>query len=187
MSSKIPKGLRWTVLERDGFACRACGTKNCLEIDHIIPKSAGGPTIEANLQVLCADCNRGKGARLPATIEAQGVPLPELEKRWSITRNALKSRAQMLGIDLIQVSSTCTLWPHVHIPVGDALNAHLKSGKASKTFYGSSSLVQINLRISNSVLADFKDLAKQRGLSNNKAAEIAFELFLQKYGGGSLI
>ncbi|QKE39815.1 MAG: HNH endonuclease [Ferrovum myxofaciens] len=34
-----------------------------MEIDHIFPWSEGGETIEENLQSLCFDCNRGKGAR----------------------------------------------------------------------------------------------------------------------------
>ncbi len=182
MSKTIPKGLRFQILERDGFACRSCGAKNCLEIDHIIPKSKGGLTIESNLQVLCGDCNRGKGANLPASISAIGVPLPELEQRWSISRNALKARAQMLDVELIRISSTCTLWPHDSIAVGDALNAHLKSGNPSKSFHGGNSLVQINLRIKEDLLAKFKQSAKTRGLSNNKAAEIALELFLMEYG-----
>lgn len=182
MSKTIPKGLRFQILERDGFACRSCGAKNCLEIDHIIPKSKGGLTIESNLQVLCGDCNRGKGANLPASISAIGVPLSELEQRWSISRNALKARAQMLDVELVRISSTCTLWPHDSIAVGDALNAHLKSGNSSKSFYGSNSLVQINLRIEEDLLAKFKQSAKKRGLSNNKAAGIALELFLMEYG-----
>jgi hypothetical protein len=184
MSKTVSKSLRYAILERDGFACRSCGATNCLEIDHIIPRSKGGLTVESNLQVLCADCNRGKGAKLPASISAIGIPLPELEQRWSVTRNALKARAAMLDVELTRISSTCTLWPHDKIAIGDALNAHLKSGKPSKSFYGKSNLVQVNLRINDETLSRFKGLAKQRGLSNNKAAEIALELFLNEYGYG---
>jgi hypothetical protein len=181
MNKAIPKSLRYAVLERDGFACRSCGATNCLEIDHIIPRSKGGPSVESNLQTLCADCNRGKGAMLPAGISALGVPLQELEERWSITRNALKARADMIGVTLIRVSSNCTLWPRDKIALGDALNSHLKNGKPSKAFYVKNSLSQINLRIEEETLASFKELARQRGLSNNKAAQIAIELFLKKY------
>jgi len=182
MSKAIPKSLRYAVLERDGFVCRSCGAANCLEIDHIIPRSKGGATIQSNLQVLCADCNRGKGSNLPASISAIGVSLAELEQRWSITRNALKARAEMLDVELARISSNCTLWPHDKIAIGDSLNAHLQSGKPSKDFYGKSSLAQVNLRIDSEVLTRFKQLAKQRGLSNNKAAEVALELFLAEYG-----
>lgn len=181
MNKRITKSLRFQILERDGFACRSCGAKNCLEIDHVFPKSKGGLTIESNLQVLCADCNRGKGANLPASIYALGVPLLELERRWLISRNALKARAQMLDVELVRTSSTCTVWPHDSIAVGDALNAHLKSGKPAKSFYGSNSSTQFNLRIKADLLAKFKQLTQARGLSNNKAAEIALNLFLAEY------
>ena len=60
--------LRFSVLKRDGFRCVACGKSPAndpgveLEIDHKHPWSEGGPTIAENLQTLCFDCNRGKGA-----------------------------------------------------------------------------------------------------------------------------
>ena len=34
-----------------------------LELDHITPRSKGGPDVDANLQLLCGWCNRTKGAR----------------------------------------------------------------------------------------------------------------------------
>jgi hypothetical protein len=60
--------LRFFVLKRDNFCCVACGRSPAtvaglvLEIDHVFPWSKGGETIEENLQTLCFDCNRGKGA-----------------------------------------------------------------------------------------------------------------------------
>lgn len=61
----IPPGLRWKVLSRDDYKCKVCG-KNprkhhvILEVDHIIPWSNGGMTIEDNLRTLCSNCNKGK-------------------------------------------------------------------------------------------------------------------------------
>ncbi len=60
--------LRFIVLKRDRFSCTACGRSPAtlpgliLEIDHVLAWSKGGETIAANLQTLCFDCNRGKGA-----------------------------------------------------------------------------------------------------------------------------
>jgi len=60
--------LRYLVLKRDRFSCRACGRSparepgTVLEVDHVIPWSRGGVTREANLQTLCERCNGGKGA-----------------------------------------------------------------------------------------------------------------------------
>jgi len=53
--------LRYEILKRDGFKCTSCGSQDQLEVDHIIPISNGGKTVEGNLQTLCFKCNRGKG------------------------------------------------------------------------------------------------------------------------------
>ena len=49
--------VRQQVLERDG-ACTVCGSTEGLEVDHIVPASAGGKTTPENCRVLCADCHR---------------------------------------------------------------------------------------------------------------------------------
>lgn len=67
---RMSNSLRYLIMERDRFTCKVCGrTENDgvkLEIDHIIPVSAGGRTELDNLRTLCYDCNRGKGDKLPA-------------------------------------------------------------------------------------------------------------------------
>lgn len=58
--------LRFRVLKRDNFTCRACGANPPakpglqLHVDHIVSWSKGGETIEDNLQTLCEACNLGK-------------------------------------------------------------------------------------------------------------------------------
>ena len=71
-SSRDPTlALRFFVLRRDRFCCVACGRSPAtssglvLEIDHIVPWSKGGETVEENLQTLCFACNRGKGVSQP--------------------------------------------------------------------------------------------------------------------------
>lgn len=74
-----PTGLRAEVLRRDGWQCRRCGWSpgdpvpnapsgrplyRGLELDHIHPKSKGGPDTIGNFQVLCTTCNTRKGARV---------------------------------------------------------------------------------------------------------------------------
>jgi hypothetical protein len=64
----IPARLRFSVLMRDGFRCRYCGRAASepdvvLHIDHVIPRAAGGLTMENNLVASCAECNLGKSTR----------------------------------------------------------------------------------------------------------------------------
>jgi 5-methylcytosine-specific restriction enzyme A len=66
-SRSISLSVRLDVLTRDGYKCVYCGRSSQqidLEIDHIIPHSKGGSNQIDNLQSLCFDCNRGKGARI---------------------------------------------------------------------------------------------------------------------------
>lgn len=62
--------LREKIKSRDKNTCQICRVSvrdepNLLiEVDHIIPISKGGTTIENNLQALCWRCNRKKGSTL---------------------------------------------------------------------------------------------------------------------------
>lgn len=62
--------LREFIKKRDNFTCCICGNSTStepnllLEIDHIVPVSKGGYTIEENLQTLCWKCNREKSNKL---------------------------------------------------------------------------------------------------------------------------
>lgn len=61
----IPPRLRVETLMRFKSRCVLCGTTSNrarLEVDHIIPVAKGGRNEPENLQVLCATCNKGKGA-----------------------------------------------------------------------------------------------------------------------------
>ena len=66
----MTKKLRESIKTRDNFTCRNCGNSTSiepnllLEIDHIVPVSKGGRTIEDNLQTLCWKCNRAKSDKI---------------------------------------------------------------------------------------------------------------------------
>lgn len=59
-SRYISDAVRAEVMARDGGKCTACGDKENLEIDHVVPVSKGGESVKENLQVLCRPCNRRK-------------------------------------------------------------------------------------------------------------------------------
>jgi hypothetical protein len=55
--------VRYEVLKRAKFRCELCGISaedKALEVDHIHPKSLGGPDDLANYQALCYSCNAAK-------------------------------------------------------------------------------------------------------------------------------
>ena len=68
MNRKYKNGLtlRQYILNRDNYTCKRCGVSKysephlLLEVDHIIPVSKGGASVENNLQTLCWQCNRSK-------------------------------------------------------------------------------------------------------------------------------
>ncbi|HXI18981.1 MAG TPA: HNH endonuclease signature motif containing protein [Chloroflexota bacterium] len=59
--------LRPLVIERDGYVCGICGgavAADDVSIDHIHPRSKGGPTMMGNLRVTHSRCNSRKGNRI---------------------------------------------------------------------------------------------------------------------------
>ena len=59
---KVSSKMRFEIFERDGYCCKKCGSRDNLEIDHIIPISKGGKSTYDNLQTLCHNCNYNKGS-----------------------------------------------------------------------------------------------------------------------------
>ena len=75
-SGYIPIELRRLVAEQARHRCGYCLTQQVvtgtpMEFDHLVPRSLGGPTTEANLWLACSLCNDLKSNRLllidPAT------------------------------------------------------------------------------------------------------------------------
>lgn len=68
--AKLNSALRFQVLERDGFRCKACGANPrddkqvVLHVDHITPIAKGGKTVLDNLQCLCSKCNLAKSDKI---------------------------------------------------------------------------------------------------------------------------
>lgn len=54
------------VLQRDGHTCQYCGLQGeDLTLDHVLPRSRGGPDSWENIVTACVKCNVKKGNRTP--------------------------------------------------------------------------------------------------------------------------
>ena len=64
-SGYVSGSTRYNVLKRAKYRCELCGAHEsqiALHVDHIIPKSKGGPDDLSNFQALCQTCNTNKRA-----------------------------------------------------------------------------------------------------------------------------
>lgn len=101
-SGRPPKFSRRNVYLRDNSTCQYCGKKCKTDesnLDHVIPKSKGGPMSWTNIVVSCIPCNDKKQNRTPEEagmhlINRPRVPKPgELKRPWgSRLKNKLKGR-----------------------------------------------------------------------------------------------
>lgn len=73
---KVPL-TRDNVFKRDNYECVYCGEnfdKKVLTLDHVIPKSKGGPNTWDNLVTSCKKCNNEKA---DLTLEEYGKEIPQ--------------------------------------------------------------------------------------------------------------
>jgi 5-methylcytosine-specific restriction endonuclease McrA len=128
--------LRARIEILDEVRCAYCGTPQDLaistfELDHILPRSAGGPTEETNVCLACPACNRYKAARQygldPETEEIVPLFHPR-NQRWSEhflwTQETLevvgltptgRATAQILHMNRPQLLRLRRLWARLHI------------------------------------------------------------------------
>lgn len=75
---------RLRIFIRDRHRCQYCGQRRAapeLTLDHITPRSRGGPTSPENLATACVGCNTRKGSRTP---EEARMPLLTTQKPLGI-------------------------------------------------------------------------------------------------------
>jgi 5-methylcytosine-specific restriction endonuclease McrA len=70
------KITRRAVFARDEWTCQYCGSRGNLTVDHVIPKSKGGPSSWENIVASCAPCNRRKGDALAPAVGMQLLKQP---------------------------------------------------------------------------------------------------------------
>jgi hypothetical protein len=89
--SAIPRATRKRVFDRDGGRCQYChllqvGQAAVFHINHVIPKSKGGPTDETNLALQCPYCSLHKSAKVEAVDPSSGEAVllfHPLRQKWS--------------------------------------------------------------------------------------------------------
>lgn len=83
---RSPKKVQ-SILTRDNFECRYCGTalnESTIRLDHVHPKSKGGSNREDNLVASCSRCN---GLKWDFPLE---VFLERIEAKFSACRADLE-------------------------------------------------------------------------------------------------
>ena len=65
---RVPLSLRRLVIRRARGCCEYCRAQErfspeAFSVEHIVPRSAGGPTVESNLALSCQGCNNHKAIR----------------------------------------------------------------------------------------------------------------------------
>jgi hypothetical protein len=102
----ISPALRTLLAQRDKRRCAYClrTEENCglrMHVDHIIPETAGGPTIEENLCLACFSCNTAKAAQQTAVDPHTGATVSlfhPLRQRWSEHSSWDESQTLIIGI-----------------------------------------------------------------------------------------
>ncbi|MFO0645621.1 MAG: HNH endonuclease [Polyangiales bacterium] len=76
---------RRNIFLRDGHTCQYCGRRSSprdLNLDHVMPRSRGGPMTWENVVCSCRVCNLRKGGRTPAEASMRLLRKPA-RPRWS--------------------------------------------------------------------------------------------------------
>ena len=90
---RIPRFGKKVLFNRDSWMCQYCRVElqwNTITVDHVIPKSHGGPTSWTNCVASCRQCNRIKADRTPEQASMKLVKLPVMPKAlhfWDVRRS----------------------------------------------------------------------------------------------------
>lgn len=80
------KGVKYSrknILARDKMICQYCGikcTNKTATLDHVMPKSRGGPNSWENIVTSCGDCNNQKDNRTPKEARMKLLKVPKRPK-----------------------------------------------------------------------------------------------------------
>ena len=85
---------RRNIYARDQNRCQYCGKKSStseLSLDHVIPRSRGGPTTWENIVCSCLTCNVRKGGRTPREASMKLIKRPTKPRFSPVMHLALSS------------------------------------------------------------------------------------------------
>ena len=105
----LSKSTRFEVFARDAFTCQYCGRRPpevVLECDHIHPQSKGGKDDLLNLITSCADCNRGKSAKVVSEV----APRPDADLAYLKTQQEIVEVQRFLDAKMKQDELTDNLF-----------------------------------------------------------------------------
>jgi 5-methylcytosine-specific restriction endonuclease McrA len=95
MPRQTVKFNRRNIFARDNNQCQYCGKKfptSELSLDHVLPRSQGGPSSWDNIVCACVECNVRKGGRTPKQAHMSLIRKPEKPKRSPMLNLKLSHR-----------------------------------------------------------------------------------------------
>jgi hypothetical protein len=70
----VNRVTRRLVYKRDDYRCQFCEVVGLMELDHIIPWSAGGPDTSENFRCLCRKCNEDR-SNYRTALDSPAIPV----------------------------------------------------------------------------------------------------------------
>lgn len=99
--SRVPKKevkfTRHNIFERDRNTCQYCGRvcdRNELNLDHVVPRDQGGPTVWENIVCSCIECNTHKGNRTPQQAGMRLIRRPKRPKWQPLLQVTISRRSE---------------------------------------------------------------------------------------------
>jgi len=114
----VSQGLRFAVLDRDGFRCKYCGKtagESKLEVDHVIPVTLGGDDTMDNLATSCKKCNRGKAGLALGDGETDSelaMRLKALDRRVDILTGIAELHTEVIRLRNKEMWQIVEEWHH---------------------------------------------------------------------------
>lgn len=96
-SYRAPRLSKVNILRRDNYTCQYCGkqgSKDNMNIDHVIPKSSGGKSTWLNMVASCKLCNHKKADRSLAETGWKLIRVP-YKPQWNNVLQRLSSNSNI--------------------------------------------------------------------------------------------